>query len=232
MNAQPRAEVLQRVFSIKSGDVTGTAFAVEVDDRQYLVTAKHVVTGINDGGSIQLRRPDTLAWVDVKLRTVLRCDPADIAVLVPESVLSAGLKSLPVLLGSQGLVWGGEVYFLGFPFGFDSAARMEGGQYLFPFIKRAVVSAMVRVNDADVLYLDGYNNPGFSGGPVALFDQSQNKSRIAGVISGYRNEPRQVRMGNTPTQLVVDSNAGIIIAYSIDPAIKIIRANPVGPKLD
>jgi S1-C subfamily serine protease len=229
---QPRNEALFRVFSIKYGNTTGTAFFVEVDNRQYLITAKHVVSTLGDGGAIQLLKPDTLTWTDYKIQHVLGCEPADIVVLAPVEALVPNLKNSPVLLGTEGLILGGEVYFLGFPFGFDAQASVETtGKYLLPFVKHAHLSALVRESGAEVLYLDGYNNLGFSGGPVVWFDQQANKARIVGVISAYRNEPRSVRLGTAPTPMVVDSNAGIILAYSIAPAIEAIQKNPAGPRL-
>src|SRR5437016_4253756 len=39
----PLNTVIKSVFRIQYGDKTGAAFAIEVDDRQYLITAKHVV---------------------------------------------------------------------------------------------------------------------------------------------------------------------------------------------
>ena len=232
LGGQPRNEAVLRVFSIKSGNTTGTAFFIEVDNRQYLITARHVVSTLKDGGIVQLLKPDTLTWTDYKIQYILRCEPADIVVLVPVAALVPDLKKLPVLLGPEGLVLGGEVYFLGFPFGFDVQAAVEKtGKYLVPFVKHAVVSAIVGEAGAEVLYLDGYNNPGFSGGPVIMFDQRANKTRIVGVISAYRNEPRPVRLGSETTPMVVDSNAGIIIAYSIEAAIKAIQKNPSGPQL-
>jgi len=230
--AQPRAEVLLRVVPIKVENSTATTFFIEVDDRQYLVTANHVVTSLKADGNVQLRRPDTLAWTDVRIRSVMKCGSADIAVLAPAAFVQPELKRFPVLLGSEGLQLGGEVYFLGFPYDFDTQSQVKGGRFLVPFVKHAIVSAMVTENGSQVIYLDGYNNPGFSGGPVVVFDQTRNSSRIVGVVSAYRNEPRPVRLGTSTTPLPVDSNAGIIVTYDLAPAVSLIRANPVGPRLE
>ena len=46
--------VLSRVFHIAWRDSTGTAFAIDHASKQYLVTARHVVKGIDSGDSIRV----------------------------------------------------------------------------------------------------------------------------------------------------------------------------------
>ena len=46
--------VFSRVFHIAWGDSTGTAFAIDHASKQYLVTARHVVKGIDSGDSIRV----------------------------------------------------------------------------------------------------------------------------------------------------------------------------------
>jgi hypothetical protein len=104
-------------------------------------------------------------------------------------------------------------------------------------------------NDVVVHVLDGINNKGFSGGPV-LWNTGPNQSVFA-VISGYHTEPLKVlpasivgdaRVSAVPppptlpgqnsaaeSDQIVEANSGFILAYDIDPAIKAIRANPIGP---
>ncbi len=56
---------------------------------------------------------------------------------------------------------GQQVWFLGYPYGLGS--HFPNGE--FPFIKRGTMSAIDSTNPhAVVLYVDGFNNPGFSGG--------------------------------------------------------------------
>jgi hypothetical protein len=54
----------------------GTAFSLEVDGRQYLITAKHVVAGLKDDDSVEIYKADH--WSTTKVH-VLRCDdPIDL----------------------------------------------------------------------------------------------------------------------------------------------------------
>ena len=75
------ADLLARVKKIVVGSVTGTAFTIEVDGRQYLVTAKHVVAGQPDANaSVRIYRGKN-SFSDLQV-DILRCDdPIDIAVL-------------------------------------------------------------------------------------------------------------------------------------------------------
>ena len=51
------ANILTRVLHLKIGEMTGTAFTVEVDGRQYLITAKHLTgeSGIEELGNLARR---------------------------------------------------------------------------------------------------------------------------------------------------------------------------------
>jgi hypothetical protein len=45
-----------------------------------------------------------------------------------------------------------------------------------------------------VLYIDGFNNPGFSGGPIIYWDFKKHAYRILGVVSAYKEEAAKVRV--------------------------------------
>ncbi len=115
------------------------------------------------------------------------------------------------------VTFGKEGYFFGYPYGLHTDVD---GEYL-PFIKKLSVSATAQTGSpSPFLYLDGFNNPGFSGGPVAFYDYQKQKWEIVAVISGFQPEQAWKKVGGKyvpPSTLV---NSGIIIAYFIDPAIK------------
>ena len=55
--AQPQevhTNILTRVFLIRFGEKMGACFTIEVQDRQYLITARHNVDGIKDGDKIEI----------------------------------------------------------------------------------------------------------------------------------------------------------------------------------
>ena len=258
-NAQVTSNVFTRVLEIKSSGQLGTAFTVDVDGRQYLITAKHLVTRLKDQGAIDIFVANRWARIDVK---VFRCaDPVDIAVLAPSRLLTLNYTLDPVSKAHQFVV-GQDAYFLGFPYGISmakwSALNLERP---FPFTAKASISASVQEDGAEVLLLDGRNNPGFSGGPVVFRDVLQEKPAfyLAGVVSGFRPElvavtepelvtsPKQLK-GVEPwrirkrkdgktvvlrdTDKMVPTNTGIVIAYHIQPAIDLIQQHPVGPAVE
>ena len=111
-----------------------------------------------------------------------------------------------------------------------------------------------------MFFLDGHNNPGFSGGPIVYRDLNQTGSpvfHVAAVISGYQPEfepvrrPRELEPGEVVApkdqQYVVTTpdgkkflmaeagtyvrlNTGIVKGFDIKYAVELIRKNPSGPK--
>jgi S1-C subfamily serine protease len=184
-SAQITSNVFRRVLMIRpaGSDSFGTAFTLEVDGRQYLITAKHVIEGLKAEGTVELRQGETWSPVHV---TVFRCDdPIDIAVLVPPKQLTVTYELEPTM---KRIVYGQDVYFAGFPYGlFTSGQNVNAGLPL-AFIKKAVISATTSDRGAVVMFLDGHNNPGFSGSPIVYRDLGQNRItfKLAGVVSGFR----------------------------------------------
>jgi hypothetical protein len=96
----------------------------------------------------------------------------------------------------------------------------------FPLVKRATLSAIQPEEDVTILYLDGFNNPGFSGGPVVFYPPGSNMLHVAGVISGYRIDPLEVVDEERPDwRAVVEANSGIIVAHGIGHATEAIDAH-------
>lgn len=81
---------------------------------------------------------------------------------------------------------GQQVSFLGFPYGIYSS--FPDGR-VAPFVKSGTMSAMDSSKpDALIMYIDGFNNPGFSGGPILYWDYKLNRYQIFGVVKGYRHD--------------------------------------------
>jgi hypothetical protein len=213
-------EILNRTIYISYGNEAGTAFKMDYQGTIYLVTAKHVVAGVpQSGATIRIRQEGE--WKDYHtVRTIYPFSPeVDIAIFETEEKLTT-----PYLIGATGSVtFGQPVWFVGFPFG-GLGTRWRGGS--FAFIKRGTLSAMDSTNpDAIVLYIDGFNNSGFSGGPIVCWDFSKHVYEIIGVVQGYKPEAAKALINGQPVDTQILVNSGILVSYSIEHAIKAIEAN-------
>ena len=90
--------IIGRTFKIQFGTGQGTCFSVEVENRQYLITAKHVVPGIKPTDQVRIFQENrwktlntTIAWIPE--------DDRDIAVLNPGGVFC---PPIPLAIMSPG----------------------------------------------------------------------------------------------------------------------------------
>lgn len=219
----------QRVFQIQWNGATGSCFTMEVEGRQYICTAKHCVEGFGSGDQLQILKEGdwhTFSPTLVGYGTY----HADICVLAVDFQLSP----------SYGLNWDSakmgpvqEVYFLGFPYGWHVKSYDPDWRYPKPLVKRGTLSGTENAS-AVVHYIDGHNNPGFSGGPVVYTNTMPGSwLSVAAVISGFMYEPEPiVDQQNQSTVLRYLSNTGIIVAYDIRHALEAVRSNPIGYELN
>lgn len=88
------------------------------------------------------------------------------------------------------------------------------------------MSAVDHTNeDAIVLYIDGFNNPGFSGGPILFWSTERKKYELLGVVKGFKEDTAKVLINNQHVDTQILVNSGILIGYSIDHAIQAIKAS-------
>jgi hypothetical protein len=211
-NAQVTSNVYTRVLKIKVGTYTGTAFTMDVDGRQYLVTAKHMVASLKQEDSIDIYKDNQ--WVPTLVK-VLRCEePIDIAVLIPPKLLTLSYQLDPIS-GDQFIIMGQEVYFVGFPFGlYIGGVNMKNLNSLTPMamVKKGILMGDSDEGKARKLQIDGFNNNGFSGGPIVfreIRDMMNPTSNlyVLGVISGFIPEflsvmtPIEVKAGDDTSKV-------------------------------
>jgi prepilin-type processing-associated H-X9-DG protein len=142
--------------------------------------------------------------------------------------------TFPLIASSGGLTLGQQVFFLGYPYGLGTSATAPAppGFGELPFLKSGIVSAVDdRDPEANVLYFDGHNNPGFSGGPIVFWHSESGSFRVAGVVRGYRNEALPVLKkkkledpeAKAYNDLYTRGNSGIVIGYDIRHIVEAIR---------
>lgn len=231
-------EILNRVFKLVYGDPykqifrSGTAFTMECNDSQFLITARHIFeqsaewTYPNEG-TIWLLTDNgkyTLYEVDIKYP---KDTEVDIAVMRLKN--HQYVSKNPNLNTNEGnineeLILGQDVFFLGFPYNYGTLLMpFSGSKRPMPFIKKACFSGRLKGGHACMVF-DGLNSLGFSGGPVCYksTDTPDGTMSIAAVISSYRQEKEFMFDENDqPTGSHVKSNTGIIFAYDIKEAVQV-----------
>ena len=201
------ANVIYRVFRLKVGLETGTAFTIEEEGREYLVTARHIAHSLR--GECQVEVFKDGGWSPLVVTAVGHAPrEVDISVLAPAERLTP-TRPLTLSASSKGLTYGQEAYFLGFPYGIGDKFLRETGHPV-PFVKRVTVSTLF----GKPYLLDGHNKPGFSGGPVVFCPPGRKEFQVAAVVSAYRSARASVLgQEDRDTEFHVWENTGIVVAY-------------------
>lgn len=222
------SNVIHRVFRIRHGGSEATGFTLDVDDRQYIVTARHAVETLQDSGVVDIFAHGV--WNSSPVRLVGHASgERDISVLALDRQLTPGRLTMEPT--SKGVIYGQDVFFLGFPYGLLGKFLLTEDGHPLPLVKKATVSLF---QSDEVFLLDGHNNPGFSGGPVVFTTPGINDYKVFAVISGYKSVDQSVLAGGQQVYagagqpLVVSYNTGIIVAWAIDFAVQLARGNPIG----
>jgi hypothetical protein len=251
-SATPTFNVLTRVLMVESQYERGTTFSLDVDQREYWITAKHILTGAehppygsvtSKSASLRILDPSSPGekWLAINFSVIETEKDVDIVALAPpQPLLDDPLPSVPG--DSGGAFLGGDCEFLGFPYGGGWRATFtDGKSFWMPFVKHCTVSAMTH-EDKRIWVLDGINNAGFSGGPVIF--RTGPEQKIMAVVSGYHTEPTEVipsapdksapkspktKKPAAQPKETVNLNSGFIITFDISYAIDAIRQNPIGP---
>ena len=103
--------VISRTFHLKFGASIGTCFLIDIDSRQYFVTAKHVVENLKDNDEIEIYFKGQ--WAKLKARLTGHSNVADVSVFTTDIFIAC--HGLPTT--TDGIVYGQDLYFLGFPYG-------------------------------------------------------------------------------------------------------------------
>jgi S1-C subfamily serine protease len=221
------ANVTSRVFHIHFNGATGTAFVLDVDNRQYLVTAKHVM-GDLPAGKHKFDMMYNNIWNSVEADLVGHAaHGADISVFA----LPRFMSTMPLPAITTGMFLAQDVYFLGFPFGDYMDPGAMNNHWPIAIVKRGIISSFNSGGKPSIVMVDGINNPGFSGGPVITrkLGTAEVEYEIVSVVSGYKNAPINVVHHGVPVpDLLTLTNSGLVISYHIMHAVDVARSNPIG----
>ena len=208
------ANILQRVFFVKYGNYTGTAFTCERENKQYLISTLHTFPYIESGQEIEYFISKDNEWIKFKGKCFThQSHEVDIIMIS----LSADISPRhPVGYSTEGIFLSANSYFLGYPYGKYMAGvnHMNNG-YPLPFVKKGIISTLeIRIGALEVIYVDGINNPGFSGGPCVFVNKSTNAMSVIGIVKGYI--PNEIEIIHPLGTYKYNENSGIIEIHSIN----------------
>lgn len=221
------ANIIQRVFLLKINNNVGSSFTIEDKEKQFLITARHLLNGNISPKIIEIFRNGS--WYKTNVTPIFSGnEKVDIVAFELPTRIS---PTHPLTPTSKGMFYGQDMYFLGFPYGLKVDDKGANNHFPFPFVKKGILSAFeTDKDDNQIIYLDGHNNPGFSGGPIVFYDLDTKELKVAGVVSGYRNQFDKIYKNNgkknpslqNDTEYYTLSNSGILVGYRIDSIISAI----------
>ncbi len=225
MNITADRGIMENTFLIQTATHTGTCYCLTADNKQYLVTARHLFPNDKHGDAVKISLWKDGKWSSTDSRSWFHDNSViDIAVLPLSGVLA---QHYNVKIGTESMVIGSETFFYGYPYQIKFNYRGLNNGFPLPFVKRATISGWFQESSVDpyVILLDGINNQGFSGGPIGHFDTTTKVLSLYGFISGYQSEKKEMvtPIGNFP----YEQNTGIIVAYAADHALQIIKKETV-----
>ena len=230
----PDNEILTQVFRVRIGQEFGTAFTIDVDSQQYLVTVDHLLPEGCPECTLEIWLDN--AWQSLTGRAI-RPKSSDLAAVAIALKKELSTASTPWSAIDE-IELAQQVYFIGFPFGLRTAETAGAQISEIAFVKTGILSAIDSRNPkAVILYVDGHNNPGFSGGPVVFYPPGASEPRIAGVLIGYRwdalpvvkREDLRDPSAETFKDLYARGNSGIVVAFSIEHLVEAIRESTANP---
>jgi hypothetical protein len=187
-NFNVAGNVFVNTLMIQTSNGKGTGFTIDVGGRQYLITARHMISGMGSEGTIEIGKfanANRVVFESYTMKIFPCAGSIDIAVLIPPKRLTVGETMEPA--GSASFIVGQDAYFVGFPFGMYSNAKFNSGSSRpFGFVKRGLVSGVQyqSADDGDLIVLDGYNVFGFSGSPVTYWEPPNGTTPARSYVIG------------------------------------------------
>lgn len=216
--------IFHRVLHLAHGDVTATGTLLHVDNREYLATSKHFAELLTDRVEIFYNN----RWTLVAVHLVGHNPDADVSVVALAAPIVDEELSISMTLG--GMTYGGDVYFMGFPFGLSGTGSLLTRNFPIPFVKRAIVANFASEEFGVDFWLDGHNNVGFSGGPIISVDpRNPGNCTLRGFICSYYTHPEVIYGPSEAERSTYQANSGLIMAAKVDRALTMIAINPIGP---
>jgi S1-C subfamily serine protease len=158
----------------------GTCIVYKGEPNLVIITAHHVVNGIRRGSKLLLTSHN-----GIMNATVVRTDHVgDLAVINVDQIYT-GLADYPCHFGNEDMIYGQDVFLMGFPVGEAMENIIGDGKYRYrgttPYLRKGIISNMKR----DEFIVDSFLQKGFSGGPVVDCGNPR-MPKIFGIVASGR----------------------------------------------
>ena len=210
----------------------GTAFLVQSKNRFYLVTANHVVNSRYDLWYCFTAKDGKIMGIDFKFvedeigaewNSFPQYDLAIITVGFAEGRDDVRTIPLELLMPSDEVSLGEDVYFLGYPLG------LVDPNDITPLVRKGMIARKSKIQKK--IIIDGYSTGGSSGSPVIL--KPQQFTPGGGLrIGGFAKKPSCVGMiqGHIPHPDNPDENTNLCNAVPSEYILKALES--IGALLD
>lgn len=187
-------DVLQSVYHIQNGNGSASSFTIECDEKQYLITARHLFYS-NEylekysylGPICDITRGRLKIYQNNKWKVITGNVYFHENIYVDIAVIELIKTKLPfssLTIDNGSLSFGEDVYFMGYPLGLRTWLRYSTSPYPLPLVKKAIIAGFSTLENGDsVLYLDTQSNPGFSGGPIVIKHPGTTVFKICGIMT-------------------------------------------------
>lgn len=241
-------DILSRVLYIQTSNGKGTGFAVSIDGKEYLITAKHVIDSPTClaaiGEKLKIYKNDE--WVDYTINHIYRHSNNELdvcAISFDNQIMPKSLSSIEI--NCEGMRHGENCRFLGFPETWNTDGKEHncipiGGEtwpYPIPFIKRCIMSKPAYISGLNIYYIDSVVNKGFSGAPLIFQHSKTGKLQIAGVCVKHKLDKHSIlskRDQNGTIQPLQESSqtySDMSVVHPIGYIKVLIERNPFGKEL-
>jgi S1-C subfamily serine protease len=172
------SNILFRIVRIQTPHQVGSGTIIELDDREFILTAAHVMEGVGPSSLINIQGNE---W-SVTWKIISKHVRGDACLVAFGGKFNR--NTFEMKYGSKNSILSMDAFVMGFPEGRVNYldVKSESGQrrMIFPFLRKGIISAVLRQE----FIVDCIIQKGFSGGPLFIMD-GPNKlvPRILGVIS-------------------------------------------------
>jgi hypothetical protein len=172
---------MQSALKLQTSSGTGTCFVYGSKKGYFFVSAAHLLANCKVGEKVGVFYKKEILYFSIR-KIFCDVDGYDIVAFVTNQPIGGAFDPPK----KYGLFPGQPVKFLGFPHGLEGDYPNEYGFHT-PLVRSAHWSGNVIIEGRRTMILDGFNNPGYSGGPVYCCGDD-GEPVLIGVVSGYRYE--------------------------------------------